>query len=1270
MFILCALAVAAAGEVVNVTTSKSLEQYLCPPTRTIPPNTDVIISVPLLNLTHDGEFCLIENTTNITISSSQELMNSKTGYAKVVCMNYNSPGFGFFNITNLTVRSVYFQNCENTVPPMAVRYINESDQFLHYNSGVGSTLILNHCCDLTLSQVFVAPGKRSYFSIIGVNLCGSSDIHLMSVEDESSSMVVLIYYTDSPISHLFSKYELVVRSNMIDTADSGCDSEYYDMERSLTTQPGPDRIPVSVAKGFGLYLTQQDFDVNVIVDITSEDSVGVLILFVNSITQSQVTFQSNSNELCDNLNRSSLNPTSLDIMFYERPTFQDFAPGIFSPMIVQNAAFTGFGANTYGGSKLKILKTTRTLSHQVLLENLSWCLTGSLSTLLHAQSLNLDNKTGVLQLVMVNISMHGTSSVSQLSASSVIDLIGVDNATMSGVNHFVHNMGGSVINLASSKLYVTGDLTIANGYAYKGGGMRLGSGSTLFLQEPLVARFYNNSAIEGNAIYAPNNALTESGVQILPSTAYSLDNITDITDIDMHLHFRNNTYNGNIQRSLYAPYFRFLGQQTSSNLLFDSDAWDSNHSQYVYTTLIDSIFKNISNIDKFSSLNNGICVRMKDHTDWNCTYIDQIYRNLQRHIFLYEVDVHPGEKAFSILNMDDIVYFVYTCNTGIALDQGVYWDTTVISDSHTKYLTFEFYHVVNSFRCMEVYMIPADSVQPIPVIAVRTTASCPDGFSLTDSGRCDCIPHLHDHGYQCDLNTKSLANLPGYWTGFHNEFVARKNTSIVSHSNASDCPPDLLSYLNTSTISFSTHCPPGYCNLSLHSDFVLDNSLSDLYCNDNRNGTLCGKCKTNYSTMFGSDKCHNNCSNLYLLTIPLYAVAGLLLVVALFALRLTVATGTINGVIFYANVMGLVMRFLIENHSPIHIRIFHVIISLLNLELGFPICFYSGMTPAAKVGLQFVFPVYVWSLVLLLVLLSKYSVRLTNLIMNSSVQVLATLFYLSFAKILRNVIDIVSYSSLQSIESYISYGSLYFRSPTSKIVWFYDGSDYGHGIHGFYLLLAVVFCVLFLLPYGVFSLGFTCSCRPFNKMRFSLKPFRDAYCGPFKDKWRFWFGLRLWVTALLYAISGGLQGHDTNAMFLVHLLVVGTLILLQAIVQPFRNVVIAILDTFFMLNYWFVLELYLLSKIGSNSAAELPSLLDSRQFSIAYSVFLGSAILVFCLILVGHVCVLTCPNFLATLRDKFNRRRDGYEPIEREDSDADQQLFEAAEERDPVVDTY
>ena len=65
--------------------------------------------------------------------------------------------------------------------------------------------------------------------------------------------------------------------------------------------------------------------------------------------------------------------------------------------------------------------------------------------------------------------------------------------------------------------------------------------------------------------------------------------------------------------------------------------------------------------------------------------------------------------------------------------------------------------------------------------------------------------------------------------------------------------------------------------------------------------------------VFGSDTCYDHCTNVYLLTILAYALAGLLLVLLLFALRITVATGAINGLVLYANVLGLVLDKLTED---------------------------------------------------------------------------------------------------------------------------------------------------------------------------------------------------------------------------------------------------------------------------------------------------------------------------------------------------------------------
>ena len=130
-----------------------------------------------------------------------------------------------------------------------------------------------------------------------------------------------------------------------------------------------------------------------------------------------------------------------------------------------------------------------------------------------------------------------------------------------------------------------------------------------------------------------------------------------------------------------------------------------------------------------------------------------------------------------------------------------------------------------------------------------------------------------------------------------------------------------------------------------------------------------------------------------------------------FALRLTVSTGTVNGLIFYFDVLGLAAEMLFRGSS---LQFLVVFISLLNLNLGFPLCLYDGMSDVVETGLQFVFPVYLWLLVALLIILSRYSVKLSSIISHNSVQVLATLFFLSYSKLLRTVMSIMISAPLKS----------------------------------------------------------------------------------------------------------------------------------------------------------------------------------------------------------------------------------------------------------------
>ena len=189
--VLLLLLASSSGKVVNITDSQSLKEYLCPASSTIAPNTDIIISVPLITLEKDdGKFCHIENTTNISISASQELVSSKQ-YAKVNCIN--NIGFGFF------INKAH-DKVSGLIPPKAVRYI--SHHFLYYNE-MKTTLIFNHCCGLTLYEVVIVTHQTS-LSVIGANLCGKNTVHSLNEQAQidwlNNEITMLIYYTDTSIT--------------------------------------------------------------------------------------------------------------------------------------------------------------------------------------------------------------------------------------------------------------------------------------------------------------------------------------------------------------------------------------------------------------------------------------------------------------------------------------------------------------------------------------------------------------------------------------------------------------------------------------------------------------------------------------------------------------------------------------------------------------------------------------------------------------------------------------------------------------------------------------------------------------------------------------------------------------------------------------------------------------------------------------------------------------------------------------------------------------
>ena len=81
-------------------------------------------------------------------------------------------------------------------------------------------------------------------------------------------------------------------------------------------------------------------------------------------------------------------------------------------------------------------------------------------------------------------------------------------------------------------------------------------------------------------------------------------------------------------------------------------------------------------------------------------------------------------------------------------------------------------------------------------------------------------------------------------------------------------------------------------------------------------------------------------------------------------------------------------------------------------------CFYNGMDDYTKMYLQLAFPVYLIIIVTLLIIGSRYSTKVPRLTARRALVVLATLFLLSYTKILRTVSYVLFfYSTITELPS-------------------------------------------------------------------------------------------------------------------------------------------------------------------------------------------------------------------------------------------------------------
>ena len=502
---------------------------------------------------------------------------------------------------------------------------------------------------------------------------------------------------------------------------------------------------------------------------------------------------------------------------------------------------------------------------------------------------------------------------------------------------------------------------------------------------------------------------------------------------------------------------------------------------------------------------------------------------------------------------------------------------TDIINTISKYSkTFTFIIISKATSVCELFLIASSDTQTITEVFYVQLLACPVGFTL-QSGTCNCDPILSPYIDGCNIDYASISRPRNTWITAHTQ--VNKTKYLIS-----DCPMD--------------YCLPyaSYVNLS----------YPNVQCQFNRTGILCSECEHPHSMVFGSSRCME-CTNLYILITVIIVVAGIILVVLLYLLNLTVPTGTINGIIFYANIVSINDSIFLVNDNVL--KPLRVFISFVNLDLGIEICFYNGMDSYAKMWLQLFFPLYLIIIAALIIIASRYSSRILRLTYTRSLPVLATLFLLSYTGVLRTVLTVLfSYSTITHLPS-----------GHRQMVWSIDASVPLFGWKFTILFITCLVLFLLLIPFNI-TLLFT---RYLLQFRFinRFKPILDAFQGSYKDRYYYWVAVHMTMRSVLFAM----YAFQTNLKLVLSTMVLIIFGICSGYIRPHKNKLVNIQELLLLIN---LTIMYAVSYQGSE-----------KTFSIVINVLISMALIQLLVIMLYHFFTYTC-HFnleiaLQTLRHKL-----------------------------------
>ena len=1105
----------------NASNHGSLQYYLCGNGSHYLTSGMTLFLSSSIHILTPGPFCLLQHLMNIMITSSD------SNPAHIICHNVTQPtrGFGFLNTTGLSLHNLHIEHCGGILTPTAISSINQSR--VYFPMGQTAVLLFAVSSRFTLNNISITGMYYGYGIIIG-NCYDKVTLNYITISSDSKS-----------IKHYCSRNELCwecagsglllfyglplaqVAKVIIDVYNVhiSANSNHYPLEDSpldILLSSKTRKVPLFGAGGITNIVlgskVQIYYDNCSINHNSGNRGGGMLVIYTPAyaINDAFVMFTEvgfSSNKLTEEGNGAGLamyiildDDKSMDDILHAQQNVSCF-------ICMYTSGFQGHYHHkaVFGGGMYIGLKVMDHHLPSILLDAVQFHFNAATSggsalyveEILQISSWKAFNANITIRNVYVNYNGEGYnySKYRYFTDVAIMEFVRINTVHIEGNQSiFVYNFG-SPIKLSSTNIYLNGSVQFRTNKALRGGAIFLQSHSFLIVSEIARVLFRHCRAYTyGGAIYITKDS-SDDGLCPIQFERNDTSKAKQLTFIDNRAR---------------------------------------NHGSAIYSSLLSNCPKlnarlNFSNSKTFrfqlSSPPVKICFCKS-----NSSYINECSDHYSTK------QIYPGTRiTIGVSALDYINQSVYTPIEARIMDYHYEsisgWRLGIneeIQNAFENQCTLLEYTILKNISEHSTAKLSISILGEIPTIFIPLDVSnCPIGFQLCNrSGSCECHPFLYENtiSSDCSITTTSVTIPLNTWLG---KVVVDKNTSTLL-----PCDPNI-----NGTFGFAPVCPTGYCKPGITE---VNMTEQDSLCQHHRTGVLCGGCEDGYSLVLGPDECQMCNSNLWLLMVPVFAVAGIVLVIVLFCLRMTISNQLLGGIIFYVNMTEVSLRTVIL-HQHTYGFILNVIFSLLNLELGFSVCLYNGLNALIKTALQFVFPVYLWLIVLMLVIISKRSSYVANLTIHSSIQVLATLFYLSFAKLLLTAIDIFIPVNVQTPHGEFT-------------VWYVDGNIPYWRISGHVVLFitAIITSIFYFLPFLLWN---TCGSLLARRLRWIKKRRNliDAYQGQYRDGWGWWFGARLWLLVCSYISYALLRGNNPSLLLLLHLVFLAPFTFIQVYYKPYRG---------------------------------------------------------------------------------------------------------------------